>query len=359
MKRILLFVALFSATASWSQDVLPMLDFNNLMKSFENGIYRSIGLQPVREFKAGDNVVGYYNFRNNLMVHNGGNPEQLANVEADYRVSDFLLTWNIATTLNLWDDGEQRTLTYQVGQYVVTDSLVVFQDLRYNTVSTYYNGKVYPLITSSIELSMPEFVGENILAFKDNGNFYKVFWRGKIYELDVWHKPYVFHGGTDMVAFNDPINGTFAIFENGQFLDVENFHVNEYKVGNGLVAYENQNGDLLMYQKGEIVQLSNFGASTWEVKDNVVYWVENGLAFAYIDGKRIEVAKYEPKEFALKNSTLAFRNLMGGVSAVQDGKIIEITNQLDAPFEIHGNSVLVELFNKSYIVLQNGRKYQQ
>ena len=359
MKRILLFVLLCSSTTSWSQDVLPMLDFNNLMKSFENGIFRSIGLQPVREFKAGDNVVGYYNYRNNLMVHNGGNPEQLANVEADYRVSDFLLTWNIATTLNLWDNGEQRTLTYQVGDYIVKDSLVVFQDLRYNTVSVYYNGQVYPLITSSVELNMPEFVGENILAFRDNGNFYKVFWRGKIYELDVWHKPYIFRGGTDMMAFNDPINGTFAIFENGQFLDVENFHVNEYKVGNGLVAYENQNGDLLMYQNGKITQLSNFGASTWEVRDNVVYWVENARAFAYIDGQKIEVAKYEPKEFALKNSTLAFRNLMGGVSAVQDGKIIEITNQLDAPFEIHGNSVLVELFNKSYIVLQNGRKYQR
>ncbi len=359
MKRILLFVLLISAAPVWSQDVLPMLDFNNLMKSFENGIFRSIGLQPVREFEAGDNVVGYYDWRNNLMVHNGDNPEQLANVEAEYTVSDFLLTWKIATTLNLWDKGDKRTLTFQIGQYQVTDSLVVFQDLRFNTVSVYYNGEVHELIASSIDLHMPEFIGENIIAFRDNGNFYKVFWRGQIYELDVWHKPYIFQGGTDMVAFNDPINGTFAIFENGQFLDVESFHMNNYKVGNRLVAYENLNGDLMMYQNGEITQLTNFGASTWEVRDNVVYWVENGFAYANIDGKRIEVAKYVPKDFKLKNSTLAFRNLMGGVSAVQDGKVVEITNQLDAPFEIHGNSVLVELFNKTYIVLQNGRKYQQ
>lgn len=359
MKRFLLLLPLFSAFLSFGQDVLPMLDFNDLMKSFENGIFRQISLQPVREYEAGDNVMGYYDFRNNLMVHHGENPEMLSNVEAEYTVSDFLLTWKIATTLNLWDNGEKRTLTFQVGQYKVTDSLVVFQDLRFNTVSVYYNGAVHELITSSIDLHMPEFIGENVIAFRDNGDFYKIFWRGKIYDLDVWHDPYIFHGGTDMVAFNDPINGTFAIFEKGQFLDVESFHMNNYRVGNDLVVYENLNGDLKMYSNGEIKMLSNFNASTWEVRDNVVYWVENGFAFANIDGKTIEVAKYTPADFQIKNSVLAFRNLMGGVSTVQNGKVYEITNQQDAPYSLHGNSVLVELFNKSYIVFQNGRKYQQ
>lgn len=359
MKRILIIALFFTTSPAWSQNVLPMLDFNNLMKSFENGVYRSISLQPVRELESGDNVIGYYDFRNNLMVHDGSNPEMLANVEAEYTVSDFLLTWKIATTLNLWDSGTKKTLTYQVGNYVVTDSLVVYQDYRYNTVSVYYKGETYDLITSSTDLSMPEFVGENILAFRDNGNFYKVFWRGKIYELDVWHEPYIFHGGTDIIAFNDPINGSFAIFENGQFLDVESFQMNRYKAGNGLVVYENLNGDLMMYRQGEISQLTNFGASYWDVRDNVVYWVENGFAYANIDGQRIEVAKYEPKDVAIKNSVLAFRNLMGGVSAIQNGKTYDITNQLDAPYTLHGNSVLVALFNKSYIVLQNGKKYEQ
>ena len=122
---------------------------------------------------------------------------------------------------------------------------------------------------------------------------------------------------------------------------------------------ENLNGDLMMYRNGEISQLTNFGATFWDVRDNVVYWVENGFAYANIDGQQIEVAKYEPKDIALKNSVLAFRNLMGGVSCLQDGEIHEITNQLDAPYSLHGNSVLVELFNKSYIVFQKGKKYQQ
>lgn len=359
MNRILLFALLFTTSSAWGQNVLPMLDFNNLMKSFEKGIFRTISFQPVREFETGDNVVAYYDFRNNLMVHDGANPEMLANVETEYTVSDFLVTWKIATTLNLWDNGEKRTLTFQVGEYAVTDSLVVFQDFRYNTLSVYYNGEVHELITSSVDLHMPEFIGENIVAFRDNGDFYKVFWRGKIFELGVWHEPYIFSGGTDMVAFNDPMHGSFAIFENGHFLDVESFQMGRYKVGNGFVVYENLNGDLMMYREGKITQLSNFGASSWDVRDNVVYWLENGFAYANIDGQNIDVAKYAPKDFAIRNSVLAFRNLMGGVSTVQNGKIYEITNQIDAPYTLHGNSVLVELFNKTYIVFQNGKKYQQ
>lgn len=356
MKQFLFLCLLVSATNSFGQKVMPMLDFNDRMKSFENGFFRSIALQPVREYKAGDNVVGYVDFRNNLMVHNGGNPEQLANVETEFTVSDNLLTWQIATTLNIWDNGKQKTLTFNIGEYVVRDSLVVFQDTRYNSVKVYYNGEIINLYTSSVDLSMPDYIGENIVAFRDNGNFNKVFWRGKIYELDVWHEPYDFEGGTDMIAFNDPVNGTFAIFENGAFYDVENFHMDEYKVGNGFVVYKNLNGDLKMYQNGEITDLAHF-ASFWEVKDHVVYWGENGYTYAYVDGQKIEVSRYIPADYQLKNSVIAFRNLMGGVSAVQDGKVIEITNQMDAAYEIYGNSILVQLFNRSYIVLQKGRKY--
>jgi len=358
MKQLLCIFLLGWASSSFAQSVIPMLDFNRLMNSFENGFFRAVALQPVREFKAGDNVVGYVDYRNNLVVHDGGNPKTLANVETIFTVSDNLLTWNIGTTLNLWDKGDLTTLTFQVGAYEVKDSLVVFQDLRYNSVKVYYKGQIIDLYTSSGDLTMPVTIGENIIAFRDNGNFYKVFWHGKVYDLDVWHKPYVFSAGTDMVAFNDPINGTFAIFENGQFYDVENFQMKSYQVGNGFVVYENLNGDLKMYKNGEITSLSNFSASMYEVKDNVVYWIENGFAYANIDGQKIEVAKYIPEDYAIKNSVLAFRNLMEGVSAVQNGKIIDITNQMDAVYTLHGNSVLVELFNKSYIVLQGGRKFQ-
>lgn len=357
MKHAFILFALLFSSIGYGQEVLPMLDFNNLMKSFEDGIFRSVALQPISGLKVGDNIAAYVDFRTNLVVYDGDNPETISNVEAAYQVSDNLLTWQIATTLNVWDDGEQQTLSFRVGKHEIRDSLVVFEDLRYNAIRVYYDGEIYDLITSSTDLVMPDFIGENIVAFKENGNFYKVFWRGKIYDLDVWHNPYKFSGGTDILAFNDPINGTFAIFENGAFYDVETFHMRSYKAGNGLVAYENQNGDLKVYEDGEVKTLSNFQASFWEVKDNIVFWGENGFTYAYTNGQKVEVSKYIPKDYELKNNVVAFRNIMGGVSAVQDGKVYEISNQMDAKYSIHGNSVLVELFNKSYVVLQGGKKF--
>ena len=141
------------------------------------------------------------------------------------------------------------------------------------------------------ELQGPDFVGENIVAFRGNGNFNKVFWQGKIYELDVWHNPFHYEGGTDVVAFNDPINGTFAIFENGEFLDVEEFFMDNYKAGRGFIVYENRNGDLMYYGKGVKKQLSNFGATQWAVKDDVILWVENGYTYGYVNGEKIELAR--------------------------------------------------------------------
>jgi hypothetical protein len=71
--------------------------------------------------------------------------------------------------------------------------------------------------------------------------------------------------------------------------------------------------------------------------------------------KNIEISGN--KFYKLKNNICAFRNIMGGVSAVINGRVEEITNLQDAEYEIYGNKVLVKLFNKSIIVFSNGKKF--
>lgn len=358
MKRILSVALLLLSFSATSQKVIPIVDFSGYFKSFNDGFFRQIEFQRIKNFKTGDNVCAYFDFKGNLRVYNGGTPKDVANIEtAIYTVSDNLMTWQLGETLNMWDNGKLQTLTYRAGQYKVTDSLIVYQDTRFNTVNVYYDGEIHELYMSVAGSSFPNFVGENIIAFKDNGNYYKVFWRGEIYDIDVWHNPYLFAGGTDMIAFNDPINGTFAVFDKGVFLDVEMFHMDSYKVGLGFVAYENLNGELMLYKDEQTVELSNFNTSYWDVKDNVVLWEENSFMYTYYNGEKFEVARYTPEDYKIKNGVIAFRNLMGGVSAFIDGKVVEITNQMDAQYSIHGNSVLVELFNNSYIVLHEGKKY--
>ncbi|MEJ6583328.1 MAG: hypothetical protein QNL61_08165 [Crocinitomicaceae bacterium] len=357
MKILSVFLLLFVSASCWSQQLIPLIDFNNYFRSFQDGFFRQIEFQPITEFKAGDDLVAYMNSRGDLMLYDGVKPERMANMTAEYEVSDHLMTWKIGPTLNMWDDGFKTTLTYNARNYWVKDSIIVYEDLRFNSVNVYYNGKIYELYKSVGDVDSPDFIGENIVAFRDNGNFNKVFWRGQIYDLDVWHNRFKFEGGTDMIAFNDPINGTFAIFEKGKFLDVEEFHVTKYKVGRGFVIYESRNGDLMYYGNGVKKQISNFGASNWEVKDDVVIWMENNFMYAYVKETKYEVARYKPENYMIKNDVIVYRDMMGGVTALVGGEQKSITTQMNSEFTIYGSSVLVELFNRSYIVLSKGKLY--
>ena len=112
-----------------------------------------------------------------------------------------------------------------------------------------------------------------------------------------------------------------------------------------------------MNKNGEKIALSNFSTSFWDVKDDMTVWRENSYLFAYTNDAKIEVATYFPADYAIKNNTFVFRNIIGGVSALVDGKVQEITNMKDAEYSIYGNKVLVNLFNKTSIVYSEGRKY--
>jgi hypothetical protein len=265
------------------------------------------------------------------------------------------LAYNIGPTLNCWDEGQLKTLTYFARNYVVKDSLIVFEDTRYNSINVYWNKQIVQLYQVTGDLYMPTAIGDNIIAFKDNGDFYKIFWQGQIYDLGVWNGNIDFKVGSDILCFNDPTTRTFALFEKGNFLDVESFFMNNYKAGRGFIAYEDLNGNLIYCKDGNKEQLSNFSASFWEVKDDILIWKENSFVFAYQDGEKVQLANYQPEDYLIKNNIIAFRNLIGGVSALVDGKVQEITNQTNAEYQIYGDAVLVKLFNKTVLVLKNGK----
>ena len=357
MRLVLISLFFFYSVFSVSQNIVPLVDFSRYFKNFQDGYFRQIEFQPISEFKYGDNLVAYVDFRGNLIVYDGIKKNSISNLRVEYEVSDKLMIWKVGETLNMWDETGKRTLTFNVRNYWVKDDIIVFEDTRYNSVSVYYNGEIYPLYNSLGDLNSPDFIGENIVAFRDNGNFNKVFWNGAIYDIDVWQSSFSYHGGTDILAFNDLVNGTFTVFDKGVFFDVEDFYMDTYKAGRGFVAYTNLNGDLIYYSNGAKQKLSNFAPDFWDVKDDVIVWSENTFFYAFSNGEKIELARYIPKDYQLKNNTVAFRNIMGGVSALVNGEIFEITNQFNSTYSIHTNSVLVELFNRSFILFTNGKKY--
>jgi len=356
----LLFVPVFMLVtlAGFAQNIVPTRDFNNYFVNFQEGFFRPIEIQPILSYKAGDEVVAYIDTRGNMRIYDGIERKDVTALNVDYQVSDHLVGYKIANGLRMWDAGKYTALTNFGRGFVVKDSIIVFEDTRYQSLNVYWNKQILPLVTMTNGLLMPAAVGENIAVYKDNSNTYFCFWQGKTFEIATYNEEVVdFNVGTDVFCFKDPYTQSFMMFDKGEFFEVESSPIKKYKSGRGFIVYEDLNGNLWMFKNGEKIALSNFSTSFWEVKDDMTVWSENSYLFAYTNDEKIEVTTYFPKDFLLKNNTFVFRNIVGGVSALVNGKIQEITNMRDAEFEIYGNKVLVKLFNKTSMVLSEGKIY--
>ncbi|MEN9994226.1 MAG: hypothetical protein RL762_883 [Bacteroidota bacterium] len=358
-KRISFFIcfSLF-VLSTRAQGIVPTLDFNKYFVSFQDGFFRPIEIQPIVSYKAGDEIVAYIDTRGNLKIYDGKERIDVTTLNVDYQVSDHLMAYRIAQGLRMWDAGKFTVLTNFGREYVVKDSLIVFEDIRYQALNVYWNQKVESLVTITNGVSMNASVGENLVVYKDNSNTYFVYWHGQKFEIGTYNEEVLdFQLGTDVMCFKDPYTQSFYVFDQGNFLELESFPIKKYKAGRGFVVYEDMNGNLWHYQNGQKTALSNFSSELWDVKDDICVWMENSYFFAYTNGQRVQVATYQPQAYLLKNNVLVYRNIIGGVSALVDGVSKEITNFPQADFEIYGSKVLVKLPNQTSVVLMNGKLY--
>jgi len=355
------FILFFSSFFSFlsAQEVIPFVDFNRWFRTVEEGIPKFIEMQEIKGYKAGDYLVAYIDIRGNLCVYEGQKKHTLSNmIELYYKISDKIVAWNNGQTLNMWSKGKKKVLTFFADDtnYVVKDDIVVYTDLRYNSLMVHWNGSEYPLQTSTIDIVLinSHKIGENILAYADNGGLYKIFYNGEIYDVGQWNGDIDIKSGTNIAAFNDPNSRTFAVFDKGVFLDIENEWVKTYKTGRGFVVYEDQIGNLMIYRNGQKYQLSSF-PGTWDVVDDIVVYENNGYTYCDVNGTTTQAATFKINDYKIKNATLVYRNMNGGITAVIDGKSIELTNMQQAEFDIYGNSVLIKLLNNNFLVYQQGK----
>jgi hypothetical protein len=207
-------------------------------------------------------------------------------------------------------------------------------------------------------LRFPEHIGSNSVGFTGNGNVQYSFIAGKIIEIGVINDEMEYEAGANLVAFNDPFHQSFAVAFSNEIIDVEPIMVNDYKAGYDLVAYRDRNLNLKGYINRKLVDLSSYSASFYEVFRDLVVWGENGMFYAYYQGRKYEIANYIPSEYKMRNGIVAFRNLNGGVSVFYNEKVEIVSNLTNAEFEVNGNTVKVKVNRGNYIFFQNGETYQ-
>lgn len=355
MKKFLSLLFLFTALYAESQ-ILPFQDYTDFLKVFYKGQARQLELQRVNSYAFGDHILAYLDNRNDLRYYDGENIRTATNMIVNYKVSDTYLAYKISNGLFYIENGQPKNLCMFTGNFIVKDSLILFEDTQYNTWNVVHKGRVRPLYQSTGTLASPAYVGENIIAFKDNGDVYRIFHNGTVYEFGVWMSPIEFAVGTDIACFNDPTMNSFAVFEKGEFMDVEPQFAKSYKSGKDFIVYLDINGNLMYYSKGKKQELSSFPTS-YDVIDDAIIFTENNYSYTFYQGERKLLCNYIPKDYLLKNKVICFRNIMGGVSAFVDGKVVELTTQQDSEYVISGNYVMVSLFNRSYLIYADGKIY--
>jgi hypothetical protein len=306
----------------------------------------------------GDEVIAYYNVQADFKIFDGTFARLITNQSVNFKSSDHLAAWNLGPLLYYYENGKPKNLTSFGGNYWVTDSLITFQDTRFNSLSVVYRGNIIPLMQSTTEIPSPVVQGENLVVFKDNGDVFKVFYQGNVFEIGAYNgTDYKFFAGTDILAFNDPQTRTFAVFQKGEFVDVEEFHSPKVKAGRGFVVYEDLQGNLKYYGNGEIQTLSSY-PQFWDAKDDIALWGDATNTYQLIKGVKKTVAGFLIKEWQLKNDVVAYRTQVGGVAASVNGENKEITTIYNPEFVINGHGVMVTLQNKSVIILYNGQLYR-
>lgn len=358
MKLFNIILTFLLVGSSFGQSTLfPYTDNQGFIKSFDKGYARQVDYLPAKDLVFGDNLVAYVDNKGDLIVYNGKKKIFISSLANAYQVSDNILAWNAGRLINTYYNGKQRTITQFGERYMVSDSLVVFDDIRENALKAYYRDSIYTLYTSTVDIIMPKSIGVNNVAFKGDGDVHYIFSQGVIRELGVWYGDINYSSGTDLVAFNDPINQSFAVLEKGEFFDIESTQIRQYKAGKNFIAYTDLNENLIFYKNGRVEEISNYSTENFQVTDSLVVWQENGMLFCYDGVKKYEVATFIPVEWKAKNNVIAYRSVNGGLMAFQNGRSKIVTQVMDVPFEINQNIVRAQLIGNQYIFHWNGKNY--
>lgn len=334
----------------------PFVTMQGIFKIFQDGMVRQLEHLTPLEVQVGDNIIGFISNNRDLRVYDGKKVTTLSGLVSNFKVSDNFIALQNGPILSVWNSGKGQWLTNFGRRYVVTDSLLVFEDTQMNSVQVWYKNTVQDLYTVIGDIYLPKYIGDNILAFEVIGGTHYIFHQGKMYEIDTYRQPVEFSCGRDIAAFNDPLTRTFAIFEKGEFFDLEQMHALKFKSGISCVTYIDQNQNMWYYRGGNKTMLSNFAPDYWDANDHCVVWGEGEQFFVWDGIQKVVAAYYRPERWIIKNGVVAFKNQLGGVDCVINGVHVNVTNEPMVNFYISGETLVIELVNKNFLAYSNGRK---
>jgi hypothetical protein len=361
MKHIRSFLILgfviFSFTLE-AQNTAAYTDYKNYFFAFEDGATTEAEYLPVQSFQVGGNAVAYVDNKGNFKVFNKGQITTLSeNTVSQYTASDYLVSYLTFKVLDVFDNGKTTELSKYVESYQTGDSMVAFLDSRAYSFGVYYNGSVTKLEDGNATPVTSFMTGDNVVAYINYLNEFKVFYRGKSIKITTVNRSLPYRAGKNIVAYcND--NYGFSIFHKWLIYDMEKFQPKSFVTGDDLAAYVTINGEFKVFYDGKMKLLGSFDPPFYKVADSLVVYNDTERFKVFYKGIVYTLENFIPTDYRISFNSIAYLDLQGRLKTFHAGKTTFVTNAKIDKFALYRNVIYYSVFNRNYIYY-NSRIYTQ
>lgn len=381
MKRII--TTLLIIAAAFSTQAQPLSAYTNFQNQFmvwDAGMIRKVEYLVPLKVEIGRYAIPYMdNSRNFKIYSNGGSQQINSGFTSSFQASDYLVTYQNARALNVWEAGKVTNLAGITGSFQLGDSIVLFFDGMRQEYKAYYNGEVYPIenflagTTSELVFNtesknsifdnqdiasgqLPAVkVSDNIAAYVNYANQFHIFYLGAITELE----PYLvnsFDVGRNTVAYVD-INRQFKVFQSGETKVLEEFPPYAYAAGDNVVAYVANDNYFKVFYKDSVYNIGYFQPE-FQVRDNVVAFQDaTGYFHVFYKGKVYSLESYYPENFVAAYNSVAYVNRANVLRLFTEGEIYDVTNAEVANWQLNYDVLQYRFGGNMFKVFYKGRTY--
>lgn len=356
---IMLFLSCTTVFTAAAQNLSVFSDYRDYFYVFDDGMIKELEYLPVQSYQIGGICVAYVDNTDNFKVYYQGEVFKPEHVPVDkYFATDYLVAYTLGQQLKVFDNGKSKILTFQADCYVISDSIIAFCDRLTKFFKVYYNGEITILEDGVAGPPLKNIkIGDNILAYIDYSNYFKIFYRGNTIELA--DLPLRYKAGKNTVAYVDGSSLAFKVFYKNNIYELEVFQPKSFKVADDMVAYIDDSGTFKVFYDGGTTTISSFEPDFYKVKDNIIVYSEQTIFKVFNKGKSHTLENYIPVNYQLDYNTVVWIDQQDNLKSFYGGQVKTLTEYEKLnKFELSGNTIMFNTGINTNKISYKGQIYE-
>ena len=324
---------------------------------FDSGTFSRLEYQPVQSYKAGFDQLIYLDNMGRLKWYRKGKSAVIEDYAlTHYYVTDYLIAYLLGDQLIVVDDGKRKTLKYNKGLFMVGDSLISFYDSQANYLKAYYNKRIYEIEDGMGGMPFKSMLsGDNIMAYIDRNDYFKMFYRGEIYDLT--YNVSTYRLGKNTIAYIEGSSSEFKIEYKGEHFEVDLLPPQSFKVADDMVAFVDNSDNFKVFFDGEVYELSSFAPDFYKCKDNMLVYSEDQQFKVFYEGQVFDLDNYTPQKYYLGYNTIAYIGQEKQLEVFFKGEKMTVTREPLSKLEVFSHAIAITKHPHAVSVFYNGREY--